>query len=454
MHTTFVDRKHGRSQVTYPHELLEPVLSETYGVIVYQEQVMEAARVLAGYSMGQADILRRVMGKKKVEEMEEQREIFVKGCDKNSIPAKTAEKIFELIEQFAEYGFNKSHSAAYAVISYQTAYLKTYYPEHFMAAVLSTELGNTDKIHALIQECKRMNINVLKPNILSSSKMFLVNEDGDIEYGLGAIKGVADTFIKHVCQIRETNTFNDLWDFSKKVDIKLGGKKSLEALSQSGAFDSIAPSRSIAISCVEDMLKDGSKNISKQVGMSGDLFSSLDDSFDPYEKYKNTQDMNLSELLALEKKSLGYYLSGHPVNAIETKVNRLRSCHEILKDGKILVVKGNVEIDDYRSKEIGDAMFRMRVKEVKSLDQELSKKIQEVILNLEKSDLFSLEELSEKLEKLNKDLWKSTGCNLNVKVITNDSEAIIDMGDKFKFEPTLSNLSLLDETFGKNALEI
>ena len=356
MHTTFVDRKHGRSQVTYPHELLEPVLSETYGVIVYQEQVMEAARVLAGYSMGQADILRRVMGKKKVEEMEEQREIFVKGCDKNSIPAKTAEKIFELIEQFAEYGFNKSHSAAYAVISYQTAYLKTYYPEHFMAAVLSTELGNTDKIHALIQECKRMNINVLKPNILSSSKMFLVNEDGDIEYGLGAIKGVADIFIKHVCQIRETNTFNDLWDFSKKVDIKLGGKKSLEALSQSGAFDSIAPSRSIAISCVEDMLKDGSKNISKQVGMSGDLFSSLDDSFDPYEKYKNTQDMNLSELLALEKKSLGYYLSGHPVNAIETKVNRLRSTqihklnHDTKKASLVVLINSVRQIKDKKGK--------------------------------------------------------------------------------------------------------
>lgn len=510
MHTTFVDRKHGKSQVTYPHELLEPVLAETYGVIVYQEQVMEAARVLAGYSMGQADILRRVMGKKKIDEMEEQREIFIEGCDKNSIPEKKAKKIFELIEQFAEYGFNKSHSAAYAVISYQTAYLKTYYPEHFMAAVLSTELGNTDKIYALIQECKRMNINVLKPNILSSTKMFLVNQNGDIEYGLGAIKGVADSFIEHVCQIRETSTFNDLWDFSKQVDIKLGGKKSLEALSQSGAFDIIAPSRSIAIACIEDMLKDGSKNISKQSGMSGDLFSSLDNSFDPYEKYKNTQDMNLSELLALEKKSLGYYLSGHPVNAIESKVNRLRSttihklnhdtkkaalvvlinsvrqikdkkgkpltfinfddgtgvmdgiissevieeCHEILKDGNILVVKGAVEIDDYRSKEIGDAMFRMRVKEVKSLDSELSKKIQEITLNMEKSDLFTLEELSGRLEKLNKDLWKTSGCNLNVKVIINDSEAIIDLGDKFKFEPTLSNLSLLDETFGKNALEI
>ena len=305
MHITFVDRKHGRSQVTYPHELLEPVLSETYGVIVYQEQVMEAARVLAGYSMGQADILRRVMGKKKIEEMEEQREIFIKGCNKNSIPEHIAGKIFELIEQFAEYGFNKSHSAAYAVISYQTAYLKTYYPAHFMAAVLSTELGNTDKIHALIQECKRMNINVLKPNILSSNKMFLVNEKGDIEYGLGAVKGVADLFIEHVCEIRKTKVFHDLWDFSKQVDIKLGGKKSLEALSQSGAFDSIAPSRSIAISCIEDMLKDGSKNMSKQAGMSGDLFSSLNDSFDPYEQYKNTQDMSLSEFLSLEKKRRG-----------------------------------------------------------------------------------------------------------------------------------------------------
>ena len=442
--------------------------------------------------------------------MEEQREIFIKGCNKNSIPEKTAEKIFELIEQFAEYGFNKSHSAAYAVISYQTAFLKTYYPEHFMAAVLSTELGNTDKIYALIQECKRMNINVLKPNILSSSKMFRVNNEGYIEYGLGAVKGVADSFIKHICEIRKTNSFNDLWDFSKKVDIKLGGKKSLEALSQCGAFDSIAPSRSVAISCIEDMLKDGSKNISNQIGISGDLFSSLNESFDPYEKYKNIQDMNLSELLSFEKKSLGYYLSGHPVDAIESKLNHLRSskiyklnhdtkkaslvvlinsvrqikdkkgkpltfinfddgsgvmdgivssevledCHEILKDGKILVVKGTVEIDDYRSKEIGDAMFRMRVKEVKSLDEELLKKINEVTINLEESKQFSLEELSETLEKLHKDFWKSSGCNLNVKVITNDSEAIIDLGNKFKFEPTLLNLNLLDETFGKNAIEI
>ena len=510
MHTTFVDRKHGKSPVTYPHDLLEPVLSETYGVIVYQEQVMESARVLAGYSMGEADILRRVMGKKKIEEMEEQREIFVKGCKKNSIPEKKANKIFELIEQFAEYGFNKSHSAAYAVISYQTAYLKTYYPEHFMAAVLSTELGNTDKIHALIQECKRMGIKVLKPNILTSNKMFLVNNNSDIEYGLGAVKGVADAFIQHVCQVRKTNKFNDLWDFSKKVDIKLGGKKSLEALSQSGAFDSIAPSRSIAVSCIEDMLKDGSNNSSKQAAMSGDLFSSLNESFDPYEKYKNTLDIGLSELLSLEKKSLGYYLSGHPVNAIEKKINKLRSktiskldhdtkkasivclinsvrqikdkkgkpltfinfddgtgvmdgvvpsevlenCHSILKEGQIIIVKGIVEIDDYKSKELGNAMFRMRVKEVHSLDSELSKKINDVVVNLEESELMSLDEFSDKLEKVKREFWTTSGCNLFVKVITNDSEAIIDIGEKFRFEPTIENLNFLDDIFGKNALEI
>ncbi|MDC3313182.1 MAG: DNA polymerase III subunit alpha [Gammaproteobacteria bacterium] len=510
MHTTFVDRKHGKSPVTYPHELLEPVLSETYGVIVYQEQVMESARVLAGYSMGEADILRRVMGKKKIEEMEEQREIFVKGCEKNSIPEKKANKIFELIEQFAEYGFNKSHSAAYAVISYQTAFLKTYYPEHFMAAVLSTELGNTDKIHALIQECKRMGIKVLKPNILTSNKMFLVNNNSDIEYGLGAIKGVADAFIQHVCQVRKSNKFNDLWDFSKKVDIKLGGKKSLEALSQSGAFDSIAPSRSVAVSCIEDMLKDGSNNSSKQTAMSGDLFSSLNESFDPYEKYKNITDIGLSELLSLEKKSLGYYLSGHPVNAIEKKINKLRSktiskldhdtkkasivclvnsvrqikdkkgkpltfinfddgtgvmdgvvpsevldnCHTILKEGQILIVKGVVEIDDYRSKELGDAMFRMRVKEVHSLDAELSKKVKDVVINLEESELISLDEFSDKLEKVKREFWTTSGCNLFVKVITKDSEAIIGIGEKFRFEPTIENLNFLDDIFGKNALEI
>ena len=203
MHDEFVNRKNGKVPVTYPHKLLEPVLSETYGVILYQEQVMESARVLAGYSLGQADILRRAMGKKQVEEMDRQRTIFVDGCKENNIKEDLANKIFNLIETFAGYGFNKSHSAAYALLSFQTAYLKTYYPEYFMAAVLSSAQGNTDKISLIIKECKDMGISVLSPNILTSGTNFFVNPKKQIEYGLTSLKGVAESFIYHLSEVRE-----------------------------------------------------------------------------------------------------------------------------------------------------------------------------------------------------------------------------------------------------------
>ena len=508
MHDEFVNRKHGKSPVTYPHKLLEEVLEETYGVIVYQEQVMEAARVLAGFSLGQADILRRAMGKKKKEEMEEQREIFIKGCKKNDITANNAEQIFDLINQFAEYGFNKSHSAAYALISYQTAYLKTYYPEHFMAAVLSSELGNTDKIYALIQECSRMKINVLTPNILTSKKRFIVNQDFEIEYGLGAIKGVADAFIDHVCLIREKNHFKDLWSFSKKIDVKLGGKKSLEALSQSGAFDSLAPSRTIAIKSVQDMLKDGTNNNSNL--QSGDLFSAVEQDFDPYEKYENIKELTLTEKLELEKKSLGYYLSGHPVLAIENKLRKIRSkkinelsdetkhaslvclintvrstkdrkgkpltfinfndgtgtmdgiisseilenCHDILKEGEILSLKGTVELDNYRTGDLGTLMFRMRVREVLTIDSELNKKVKEIIIDINNSKINSLQKFAESLDIFDKDFWENGSCRLNVRVTSDQSQAIVDIGDEFKFTPSLESFFKLEEVFGKDILEI
>ena len=510
MHDEFVDRKHGKSPVTYPHQLLEKVLEETYGVIVYQEQVMEAARVLAGFSLGQADILRRAMGKKKKEEMEEQREIFVKGCLKNDIKEKNAEQIFDLINQFAEYGFNKSHSAAYALISYQTAYLKTYYPDHFMAAVLSSELGNTDKIYALTQECSRMGIEVLKPNVQTSNKKFEVNIESKIEYGLGAIKGVADAFIDHLFSKREKTHFKDLWDFSKKIDIRLGGKKSLEALSQSGAFDSLAPTRSVAIECTKDMLNDGRQLNGNSNLKSGDLFSEMEESFDPYEKYKNINELTLSEKLELEKKSLGYYLSGHPVLAIENKIKKIRSktinklnndtkkaslvclinsvrqikdrsgkpltfinfddgtgtmdgivasdvlenCHNFLKEGEILNLKGTVEVDDYRTNDLGSLMFRMRVKEISLLDTELDKKVSEVLINIVDSQAISLQEFSRLLDTIDKSFWENGNCRLNVKVSSDQSEAVVDIGDNFKFNPTLENLFYLEDIFGKNILEI
>ena len=450
------------------------------------------------------------MGKKKKEEMEEQREIFVKGCENNDITSKNAEQIFDLINQFAEYGFNKSHSAAYALISYQTAYLKTYYPEHFMAAVLSSELGNTDKIHALIQECSRMKINVLNPNIRTSEKRFNVNKDLDIEYGLGAIKGVADAFIEHVCNVRNKTHFKDLWSFSKKIDIKLGGKKSLEALSQSGAFDVLAPSRTIAIKSVEDMLKDGASNSNNASLQSGDLFSSIEEDFDPYEKYKNTPELTLTEKLEFEKKSLGYYLSGHPVLAIENKVKKIRSkkiselnnetktatliclinsvrqikdrkgkpltfinfndgtgtmdgivssevlenCHYILKEGNILSLKGTVEVDDYRTEDLGGLMFRMRVKEILTVDSELDKRIKEITIDINNSKAISLNKFSEYLDAFNKDFWTDGSCRLNVRVTSDKSEAIIDIGDQYKFKPSLENFFILEDVFGKNIIEI
>ena len=510
MHDEFVDRKHGNSPVTYPHKLLEPILEETYGVIVYQEQVMEAARVLAGFSLGQADILRRAMGKKKKEEMEEQREIFVNGCAKNDISTTNAEHIFNLINQFAEYGFNKSHSAAYALISYQTAYLKTYYPEYFMASVLSSELSNTDKIYSLIQECSRMNIKVLKPNILLGKKRFFVNANKEIEYGLGAIKGVASSFIDHVCEKRSSIKLKNLWDFSQKIDVKLGGKKSLEALSYSGAFDSLAPSRNVAIECVKDMVRDGANRPAKNNLKSGDLFAQVEEDFNPYEKFKDLPKLKLTEKLEFEKKSLGYYLSGHPVLAIENKIKNLRTlaiqqvtndtqkaslvclinnvrqikdrkgrplifvnfsdgtgsmdgiissdvienCHSTIKEGEIVNLKGLVELDDYRSKELGNTMFRMRIREAKAIDNELIRLIKDVIIDVQRSDATSLEDLSAKLDSINKEFWLDGSCSLNVKVMSEQSEAIIDLGDDYKFSPSLKNLSYLEDIFGKNILEI
>ena len=509
MHDQFVDRKHGKVPVTYPHEMLESVLSETYGVILYQEQVMQAAQVLAGFSLGQADILRRAMGKKDVAEMETQREIFVEGCDKKNIKKVTAEKIFDLIEKFAGYGFNKSHSAAYALLSYQTAYLKTYYPEHFMAAVMSTELGNTDKIYALTEECKKLDITVLRPNILTGKKKFIVNKDNAIEYGLGGIKGVADSFITHVSKVRNSHTFKDLWDFTRNIDIKLGGKKSLEALSFAGAFDSIAPSRSVAIACISDMLQDGGKAIASSAS-SGDLFAIIDADFNPYEKYTNIDELNLVDKLNLEKKSLGYYLSGHPVKAIKDNIAPLRSheignlkidtkkarlvclinsvrqikdnrhkpltfinfddgtgamdgiitsdilenCYSILKESSILVLKGTIEIDDYRSKELGDTMFRMRLKEVNLVEDELILKVKSLIINAENNSEKSLEKLTNNLSKVPKEIWGSGRCSIKLKVFNKESEAIIELGEEYLLRPSQENLNILRDIFGSDSIKI
>ena len=508
MHDEFVNRKNGKVPVTYPHKLLEPVLSETYGVILYQEQVMESARVLAGYSLGQADILRRAMGKKQVEEMDKQRTIFVNGCKNNNIKEDLANKIFNLIETFAGYGFNKSHSAAYALLSFQTAYLKTYYPEYFMAAVLSSAQGNTDKISSIIKECKDMGINVLSPNILTSGTNFFVNSKKQIEYGLTSLKGVAESFIYHLSEIREKNTFNNLLDFSKKVNVKLGGKKSLESLSKAGAFDSICDSRSIALACIPDMLKEGDKKASDAL-FAGDLFSNVEEDFNPYDQYKDVNPLNFSQKLKYEKEALGFYISGHPVEAIKDDIKDLRSHkisnldantssativglvnstrqikdsknkpitfvnfddesgsmdgiilselyeekYGIIKEGTILRFYGSVEVDDYRSRETNSTMYRMRVKNINAVESDLVDSKKDLLIICDTVNGDSLQEIKLKLNKIDSDFWGGES-KVKLKILKDSTEALISLNDNFMIDLNSENLDNLRSIFGDNKIKL
>ena len=508
MHDEFVNRKNGKVPVTYPHKLLEPVLSETYGVILYQEQVMESARVLAGYSLGQADILRRAMGKKQVEEMDKQRTIFVDGCKDNNIKEDLANKIFNLIETFAGYGFNKSHSAAYALLSFQTAYLKTYYPEYFMAAVLSSAQGNTDKISSIIKECKGMGINVLSPNILTSGTNFFVNPKKQIEYGLTSLKGVAESFIYHLSEIREKNTFTNLLDFSKKVNVKLGGKKSLESLSKAGAFDSICDSRSIALACIPDMLKEGDKKASDAL-FAGDLFSNVEEDFNPYDQYKDVNPLNFSQKLKYEKEALGFYISGHPVEAIKDDIKDLRSHkisnldantssativglvnstrqikdsknkpitfvnfddesgsmdgiilselyeekYGIIKEGTILRFYGSVEVDDYRSRETNSTMYRMRVKNINAVESDLVDSKKDLLIICDTVNGDSLQEIKLKLNKIDSDFWGGES-KVKLKILKDSTEAVISLNDNFMIDLNSENLDNLRSIFGDNKIKL
>ena len=507
MDDEFVNRKNGKVPVTYPHKLLEPVLAETYGVIIYQEQVMESARVLAGYSLGQADILRRVMGKKLKDEMDNQRKIFVNGCKENNIKEELANKIFNLIETFAGYGFNKSHSAAYALLSFQTAYLKTYYPEYFMASVLSSAQGDTDKINSIIKECREMGIKVLSPNILTSGTNFFVNKNKQIEYGLTSLKGVAESFVYHLCEMREKNYFKNLLDFSKKVNVKLGGKKSLESLSKAGAFDPICDSRSIALACIPDMLKESDKKASDAL-FAGDLFSNIEEDFDPYDQYKNINPLNLSQKLKYEKEALGFYISGHPVEAIKDDIKDLRSHkisdldtnissvsvvgrinstrqiknkgkpimfvnfddesgsmdgiilsdlyeekYEIIKEDAILRFTGTVEIDEYRSKETNIIMYRMRVKNIYAVESALvdSKKDLFIICNSDMGD--SLKDIKFKLNQIDAGFWGGDS-KVKLKIIKDNTEALISLNKDFKIDLSSENLDNLRGIFGDNNIKL
>ena len=332
----FINRKHGRAEISYPHpdyqhEWLKPVLEPTYGIILYQEQVMQIAQVLAGYTLGQADMLRRAMGKKKPEEMAKQRAGFMEGCAANGIDKELAGNIFDLVEKFAGYGFNKSHSAAYALVSYQTAWLKAHYPGPFMAAVISTEMDNLDKVVPLIEECRNLGLTVTPPDVNVGGYKFTVDDEARVVYGLGAIRGVGEGPIGAIVEAREAEgPFKDLFDFCRRVDPKRMNKRTLEALIRSGALDTLGPNRAVLAAALDDALKAAAQSQTNQnlgmMDMFGEAF--VDDAAsdgDVYADYLGVREWTDKERLAGEKETLGLYLTGHPIDEYEGELARFVS---------------------------------------------------------------------------------------------------------------------------------
>ena len=341
----YIDRKRGLKKISYEHPLLEPILKETYGVIVYQEQVLKIASDLAGYSLGKADILRKAMGKKKAELMVQQREQFDKGTKAKGIKPEVADRIFDLMATFGRYGFNKSHSAGYAYLAYQTAYLKAHYPVQFMAATMSSEIGNTDRIVTLMEECKRMGIEVLPPEINESMGRFQVAGE-KIRFGLEAVKNVGHGAIQAIVEARErVGKFESLFQFCTEVDLSAVNKRVIESLIQAGAFDSVSKHRAqlmasldVATSYGQGLQEDKKRGQTSLFDLSGETKTV------PVPRMAEVPEWPRSEILSKEKDMLGFYVSGHPLTRYEeelkTFATRNTQTIEEAKDGEELYLGG------------------------------------------------------------------------------------------------------------------
>ncbi|GAB4392993.1 MAG: DNA polymerase III subunit alpha [Gammaproteobacteria bacterium] len=344
----FIDRKHGRAEVSYPHPDLEPILKPTYGVILYQEQVMQIAQVLAGYSLGAADLLRRAMGKKKPEEMAKQRQIFLDGALAQGVDQATAIHIFDLMEKFAGYGFNKSHSAAYALISYQTAWLKAHYPAAFMAAVLSSDMDNTDKVVSLITEIRQMGLTLLPPNINQGNYKFTALDEKTISYGLGAIKGVGENVLQAIVTERQARgPYQDLFDFCNRTLAAKLNRRTFEALIHAGALDELGAHRASLMATLPRALQQAEQQLTNQQHGQSDLFSLVANNTDSAAlEFVAIKPWSDSERLQGEKNTLGLYLTGHPVKSYAQELQELNAVSLLSlqpKAGQRYMIAGIVE---------------------------------------------------------------------------------------------------------------
>jgi DNA polymerase-3 subunit alpha len=334
----FINRKKGRAEVSYPHsqyqhESLKPALEPTYGIILYQEQVMQIAQEMGGYTLGGADLLRRAMGKKNADEMAKQRELFVSGAIEKGHSEALASNIFDLMEKFAGYGFNKSHSAAYALVAYQTGWLKTHYPAQFMAATMSSDMDKTDKVVTFIDECRSMELELLPPDVNRGRYQFSVGDQGQVIYGLGAIKGLGEGPIENIIQSREQGgAFTDLFDFCARVDGRKVNKRALDALIRSGALDEIGPEgeigyrRAVMLAAMDQALKMAEQQARDVSSGMTDLFGGAmveSKQQNPYQGFLKTKPFTVRERLGGEKDTLGLYLTGHPIDEYEDELKHM-----------------------------------------------------------------------------------------------------------------------------------
>ncbi|HOX15492.1 MAG TPA: DNA polymerase III subunit alpha, partial [Smithellaceae bacterium] len=321
----FIARKHGKQQITYELPQLEPILKETYGIILYQEQVMQIANVIGGYTMAQADTLRKVMGKKQVAAMEKEKPKFLEGAKKQKINENKAKIIWDRMETFAEYGFNKSHSAAYAMISYQTAYLKAHYPVAFMAALLTSEKDNRDKIIKHMSNCKEMGISILPPDINESQKDFSISGE-NIRFGLAAVKNVGEAAIESIIAMRQEANFTSFMDFLSRVDLRKVNKRVIESLIKCGSFDALGNTRKQLMVCLDQAMEEAQRKQKELLSNQASIFDHLDtvqtsetnggSSF----QIPNLPEWDRKELLSIEKETLGFYITGHPLHGYADKL--------------------------------------------------------------------------------------------------------------------------------------
>ena len=503
----FINRKHGREALAYPdhayqHESLKPILEPTYGIILYQEQVMQIAQELAGYSLGGADLLRRAMGKKKPEEMAKQRSVFAEGAESKGIDPNLAMKIFDLVEKFAGYGFNKSHSAAYALVSYQTGWLKAHYPAEFMAAVMSSELDNTDKLLTLRDECRTMEVSLRLPAVNEGSYLFTVNEKGEVVYGLGAIKGLGEGPVENLLAARtHGGDFKDLFDLCARTDPRKVNRRALEALIKSGALDGFDVERWVQLASLDDALRAAEQTAANDAAGMTDLFGEVTPTADgdPYAEHRRVRPWTLKEILNGEKESVGSFLSGHPMQEYEGEIRkfaprRIRDLQpdssttvaglivdirtiktqrgvmavlklddntgqiestvyaeaynqhrELLVKDRIVLLEGRIQTDDY------SGGLSMRTREIRSLEEARRSRVSEIRLEVNN------DRLDKGLRQLIKDALLTAGggdCPVSIDYSQPQGTARVMLGEQWRVHPSDDLLERLRGTVGGEHVEI